>query len=211
MFTTFSEKLKQALQENLPGEKAQFLMAPGHRASTEEYLTLNPNPKKSCVLILFYPKENIPHLVLTLRSEYKGAHSGQVSFPGGKIEERDLTLEDTAIRETQEEIGVASSTFQIIGQLTGLYIPVSGFWVYPFVAVAHQHPVFFPDIKEVKQLIEVPLMELVKDNITSTTHVKIKDIVSIKVPCYTIQGHIVWGATAMMLSELRAILLKALK
>jgi 8-oxo-dGTP pyrophosphatase MutT (NUDIX family) len=180
-------------------------MAPQHRASTVEYLKDNPNPKKSCVLILFYPKENIPHVALTLRAEYKGAHSGQVSFPGGKTEETDQSLEYTALRETQEEIGIDLTTIAIVGKLTGLYIPVSGFWVYPFVGVMNHYPLFTLDVQEVKQLIEVPITEIMKDDIISTTRFKIRDNISIEAPCYTIQGHIVWGATAMILSELREI------
>ncbi len=208
MFTEFSHQIKLALQQTLPGEKAQHIMAPQHRVSTEEYLKYNPNPKKSCVLILFYPKENKPHLVLTLRHNYKGAHSGQISFPGGKTEERDPTPEATALRETEEEIGIDSSTIDIIGKLSGLYIPVSGFWVNPFVAISNQYPSFNINEKEVKELIEVPLIEIMRNDIVSTTQFIIKDNITINAPCYIIQGRIVWGATAMMLAELKEVLIK---
>ena len=207
MFNILSDQLKQALQQSLPGETAQNLMSPPYRVPTKEYLKSNPNPKKSSVLILIYPKNSLPHFVLTLRHDYNGAHSGQVSFPGGKIEKRDLTLEATALRETEEEIGVDSAYINVIGKLTGLYIPVSGYWVNPFVGFCNQNPTFNINTKEVKQLIEVPINEIVKNDIISTYNFTLRDNTKVEVPCYKINGHIVWGATAMMLAELREILL----
>jgi 8-oxo-dGTP pyrophosphatase MutT (NUDIX family) len=209
MFLEFVDHLTEALNETLPGESAQRLMAPPHRVSTEEYLRLNRNAKKSSVLILFYPKNNIPHLALILRNEYKGVHSGQVSFPGGKIEEKDASPEATALRETREEIGIDAPNITIIGKLTKLYIPVSNFWVYPFVGMLSYSPIFNIDVKEVKQLIEVPIKEILSENIISTAYIKLKDDIKIKVPVFNLQEHIIWGATAMMLSELREILFKA--
>lgn len=209
MFGLFSDKLKQALlQTDLPGENAQLKMAPKHRGTTLDYSQHNKTSRKSCVLMLFYPKKDIPHLALTLRPDYEGVHSGQVSFPGGKIEDSDLTLADTALREANEEIGIDTSTVIIIKQLTALYIPVSNFLVYPFIGITNQYPAFNIDPKEVKQLIEVPVSEIFRTDIKNTAYIKIKENSTIEAPCYTILEHTIWGATAMMLSELHEVLLR---
>ena len=240
---TFIKNLTLSLKNPLPGETAQYKMAPYGRLLKEEALKLNPNPKLSAVLILLYPKStkrpikwkkfngvNIEHspaswrgkehdskgsassiyTVLILRTSDHGVHSGQVSFPGGKKEESDRSLEDTALRETEEEIGIKKNDVKVIGHLSELYIPTSGFLVQPFVGYLNKKPLFHPDKNEVQKLIEVPLFLIMDDGIVKETTIlksKTRNQKSeIRIPYFDIHGEVVWGATAMILSELKEIL-----
>lgn len=156
---------------------------------------------------MIYPKKNVPHIVLMKRPEYNGAHSGQVSFPGGKKEIEDVDLQATALRETEEETGILRSEIQVIGKLTELYIPPSGFLVEPYVGYLDAQPIFTPDEREVAELIEMPLDLLLDDTIVERKKIHIKSHnVYIDTPYFNIQEHVVWGATCMMLSELKQIL-----
>jgi 8-oxo-dGTP pyrophosphatase MutT (NUDIX family) len=152
------------------------------------------------VLLLLYPNEKELFTVLMKRPEYLGAHSGQISFPGGKFEPADETIVNTALRETEEEIGVATSTIQVLGTLTPLYIPVSEFEVNPVVGFIHNTPRFIADPKEVKYIIEVSL-----DNLLNPAMKEEKQYTSGEysgtVPYFNIRGNHVWGATAMILNE----------
>jgi len=183
------------LQKALPGEAAQLLMAPTFRGS----ITNQDHPVEAAVLILLYPSQGETKLVFMKRNEYEGPHSGQVSFPGGAWEAADGSLEQTAIRECREEIGVQES-IEILGALTPLHIPVSNFLVSPFVGWMEHTPVFFPDRSEVQYLIEVPLRELLdpalRDSETRYHHKR-----PVKAPFYRVGSDKIWGATAMMLSE----------
>ena len=205
-FDSFAPKLRNAMQLPLPGEEAQYRMSPMGRPKRAAAMARIPNPKLSAVLVLFYPFEGHTHMVLMLRNAYPGVHSGQVSFPGGKKEEIDASLMMTALREAEEEVGVVPNSVEVLGQLTEVYIPPSGFLVEPYVALASDRPNFQPDPSEVQQLIEVPMHEFLHpENFTSRT-IPWRNGMSITVPCYVLQGHIVWGATAMMLSEMQAII-----
>lgn len=183
------------MQKALPGEAAQLLMAPTFRGS----ITNQDHPVEAAVLILLYPSQGETKLVFMKRNEYEGPHSGQVSFPGGAWEAADGSLEQTAIRECREEIGVQES-IEILGALTPLHIPVSNFLVSPFVGWMEHTPVFFPDRSEVQYLIEVPLRELLdpalRDSETRYHHKR-----PVKAPFYRVGSDKIWGATAMMLSE----------
>ena len=205
MYSSFMEKLKEQLQSELPGEDAQYLMAPQMRGRRETLLKKNPNPRKSAVMALFYPHHHQPHLVLTLRHEYEGVHSGQVSFPGGRMEPEDTSEQHTALRETEEEIGVPMQSIEIIGELTHLYIPPSNFLVYPFVGMLHEKPEFNPDPIEVNKLIEASVDELKDDEIIKSREMQLANKMVVRTPYFDVQGHVVWGATAMMLSELMQI------
>jgi len=150
------------------------------------------------------------YTVLILRTSDHGVHSGQVSFPGGKKEESDRSLEDTALRETEEEIGIKKNDVKVIGHLSELYIPTSGFLVQPFVGYLNKKPLFHPDKNEVQKLIEVPLFLIMDDGIVKETTIlksKTRNQKSeIRIPYFDIHGEVVWGATAMILSELKEIL-----
>lgn len=202
----FISQLIQQLNKPLPGEEVQFEMAHVKRKRLAEIS--HHTYKESAVLIFLYPNEvNEYELVLIERPTYDGHHSDQMALPGGKKEAADIDLKATALREFKEETGCLESPV-IIGSLTALYIPVSQYIVYPFIAHLHFKPAFFPVEKEVKQLITVPLNELLNPSIIKETIVRPTESLSIKTPYFDIQQKIVWGATAMILNEFKAILTK---
>lgn len=185
----------EILRHKLPGEKAHLRMAPtfrGDPVSTEAAV-------EAAVMVLFYPSKGKTHLVFIKRNEYDGPHSAQVSFPGGAREAGDLSLKDTALRETREELGIMGQ-IEVLGALTPLHIPVSNFMVYPFVGWMEEIPVFRPDPSEVQYVIEATLSNLLdpsnRDSETLYHHAQ-----SIEAPYYRVGKEKIWGATAMMLSE----------
>jgi 8-oxo-dGTP pyrophosphatase MutT (NUDIX family) len=188
--------LEQELQKPLPGIEAQLRMAPEMRRPINSDRPL----RDGGVMILVYPHKCMWHTVFIKRTEYDGIHSGQVSFPGGIYEDHDITLVNTALRETQEETGLPVSMVTVIGQLTLLHIPVSNVNVHPFVGRVEYHPEFMPDPSEVQYLIEVSLDELLNEEHHKTSRMSVlgRDI---SVPYFDIQGNRIWGATAMILSE----------
>lgn len=204
MMLDFIEQLKNRLKTPLPGEDAQFIMAPLGRPKAGEIDFSKLNPKKSAVLILLFPSTDRIDTVLIKRPVYEGVHSGQIAFPGGKFEKTDQTLDQTAIRETNEEIGVLADKIQLIGQLSDLYIPPSNFMVSPFIGYLHEKPNFIINSREVEKTITTDLLMLskrpiLKKNITNSSGF------TIKTPYIEIDGYTVWGATAMIISELNAI------
>ncbi len=176
-----------------------------HREHIQPESPIYKNAKKSAVLILIYPKEDILHTVFTLRNTYKGVHSAQVSFPGGKSEPYDKNAEATAIREANEELNIQSNNIEIIGRLSPLYIPPSNFLVKPIIAMQDSLPKMIPDSKEVAQIIECPLRELMGKNKLVPVRIKQADK-NLMVNAYQVDGQIIWGATAMMLRELIEVL-----
>jgi len=197
---------KDQLLLSLPGTEAQFKMASSLRFPPDFINQQKPKARKGSVLILLYPVDDIIHTVLTLRTSYKGVHSGQISFPGGKKDEKDENLVHTALRETWEEIGVPDYDIEIIGGLTEIYIPASNFIVSPFVGLMNERPEFEPNPREVEKIIETDLFVLVDDTLRKQTQIKISESLTIDAPYFDIGGHIVWGATAMILSELSEII-----
>ncbi len=205
-FEQFSHALKTSIALGLPGANAQYMLVPPNRPRPD--LTLvkqEKNPRLAGVLALFYPIENKPHLVLMKRNTYPGVHSGQISLPGGQIEPHDETIEATALRETHEEIGVAAHLVDIVGRLTELYIPPSNFLVQPIVGLAKSRPHFVPEAKEVERVLEIPFAAFAHPENLKETTVSARGF-TMQVPAFTIDGEIIWGATAMILGELLAIL-----
>ncbi len=191
--------------KNLPGWEAQKTMAPLARLSADLSKIIQPNHREGGVMLLLYPGDNAAlQFVLIRRQTYNGAHSGQVSFPGGAREAGEALL-DTALRETAEEIGVFPHTLQVLGALTPVYIPPSNFMVYPFAAYSAARPNFSPNRREVAELIEVPLAMLLSNNIREMVKMEIKPFGMTDVPCYNFWGNKVWGATAMILKEFREL------
>lgn len=188
--------LKKELVKPLPGTAAQMLMAPTLRRPPEVPLPM----RDSGVLLLLYPVNGCLCTVFMKRTEYGGPHSGQISFPGGKSESGDSSLVETALRESREEIGIVSDSVQVLGKLTPLHIPISNFRILPVVGFISKKPVFTTDPKEVDHLIETSLDDLLKPEIIKKEILTFGDL-SIEVPYYDIDGHHIWGATAMMLSE----------
>ena len=149
-------------------------------------------------------------MALLLRNAYPGIHSSQIALPGGKYELVDQNYETTALRETQEEIGVHPNKMKIIMPFSSLYIPPSNFKVYPFLGVCNEEIVFVPNPSEVAEIIELPLRMLLEDDLIVQTEMKTSEANSISIPAFKINKHIVWGATAMMLSELKEVLKNSL-
>ncbi len=163
--------------------------------------------KLAGVWALFYPHNNDEtYLALILRKTYKGVHSAQVGFPGGKYEDADNDLMITALRETEEEIGVPQNAIQVISAMSPIYIPPSNFKVHPYIGITHTTPKFIKQDDEVEAIIEVKLSTLMNDANVITTTVPTSYNIHVEVPAFQLNNHIVWGATAMMLSELKDLL-----
>lgn len=202
-FHTFADHLRQRLQKPLPGEVAHKKMA-----STARYrLGIKPNERtrRSAVLICFYPYQNSIYLPLILRPQYDGVHAGQMAFPGGRMERIDENLTRTALREAQEEVGIRVSDVKVLGLLTELYIPPSNFYVQPVVGVLPYRPDFYPDPREVEAVVEVSLDTLLDETIVGDSQIEVRGVL-VDAPFYQIQGYRVWGATAMMISELLMVM-----
>jgi 8-oxo-dGTP pyrophosphatase MutT (NUDIX family) len=199
-FATFIEKLSIRLQKPLPGQDAHDKMASESRLKFK-MPSPNERTRESAVLILFYPFKNEIFAPLILRPQYDGVHGGQMAFPGGRAEKEDENLIRTAMREAQEEIGVRLTDIKVIGQLTKLYIPPSNFFVQPVVGYMNHKPDFYPDAREVDKVIEVALEEIINPEIIGRKILNVRGV-EVDAPFYQIQEHTVWGATAMMISEL---------
>jgi 8-oxo-dGTP pyrophosphatase MutT (NUDIX family) len=202
-FTTFIEKLSIRLQKPLPGQEAHDKMASESRMKLK-FPSPNERTRESAVLILFYKKNNQIFIPLILRPPYDGVHGGQMAFPGGRAEKEDESLVRTALREAQEEIGVRVSDIKIIGQLTKLYIPPSNFYVQPVIGYMNHIPDFYPDAREVDKVIEVSLDEISNSEIIGRKILNVRGV-EVDAPYFDIQDSVVWGATAMMISELLAL------
>jgi 8-oxo-dGTP pyrophosphatase MutT (NUDIX family) len=197
--------LKNFDETLLPGWEAQRLMSPPYRGELDMNAILAKQPKQGAVAIILYYKNDELHFILTQRQEYEGTHSGQVSFPGGKKDGNEHVL-DTAIRETKEEIGVALSQEHFCCSLSPIYIPPSHFLVSPQVFFMQQITEFTKDVREVKEIVEVPLIQLfLADNKTNKDIATSQGLIK-NIPAYTLNEKIVWGATAVILSELEQIL-----
>ncbi len=200
-------KLEQALRKPLPGHAAHSKIVSYARPSIEEAMNKYKNPKQSAVLVLLYPKNDQLHTLLMLRTAYEGVHSAQISFPGGRKEDHDPDLEATALRETSEETGIMTDNIKMLGQLSEVYIPPSDFLVSPFVAYSEKPGTFHPDPLEVDELIETSLDHLMDDTNIKQKEIFVRMINSkVKAKYFDVNGHVVWGATAMMISELREVL-----
>jgi 8-oxo-dGTP pyrophosphatase MutT (NUDIX family) len=197
----WKEQLQQAA-----GLKAQLLMAPELRKEELEKYKASVNQQKSAVLVLIYLDNysNQLHLVLTKRSSKLRKHSGQISFPGGKMDKSDASIEETALREAEEEIGIdRNSNIEIIGSLSPLLIPVTGFKVFPIVAFSHDKPAFYINDDEVEELLLVKLDDIISSkNIKQKVFSKTTSAKGHLAPYFNVNNVEVWGATAMILSEL---------
>lgn len=191
-----------------PGLAAQLKMAPPQRFGNKETLINVPkNPKKAAVLMLLYPnKEQELSFCLIQRSTYNGKHSGQISFPGGKKEEEDVDFWATALRESQEEVGVNPAEVQLVTALSSTYIPPSNFYVYPYLAYTNQRPDFVAEEGEVDHVIEVALTDLLEDSAIQDGPITASYTTEVIVPMFVFGTYRVWGATAMILSEAREII-----
>lgn len=213
LFTKFESILPKVMDLPLPMFKAQKKMAPSFRLQELISKPLDEEKaKRSAVLVLFYPDDyGEANFVLIERVVYSGVHSGQISFPGGKRDDEDQSYWETALRETQEEVGVPSTEIQKVKPLSMLYIPPSNFMVYPFVGFMKNRPSFVREIKEVENIIEVPLENLMNPVNETYGTVSTSYMGEINVPMFVFKDVQVWGATAIILAEMKELILSALK
>ena len=206
---TFLDQKSKLKQITLSGYEAHSLLAPPQRMKQLKSSFKNKTtPKKAAVLIHLYPGENdFLHFILIQRNSYVGVHSGQISFPGGKPEALDANLWGTALRESSEEVGLNGIDIHKLRSLTDVFIPPSNFLVSPFVSYSYEKPEFIPEKKEVDLILEIPLTNLLDHQQVWYKKLTTNYIDEFEVPCYIFNEKVVWGATAMILSELRILLL----
>src|SRR5690554_3221305 len=211
-FHDFEKRIVKVTKMVLPGESVQLRMAPLRSLrELRDQAVDQERANRAGVMALFYPSISYEaNLILILRRTYKGVHSAQVGFPGGKIEAIDNSLEAAALRETEEEVGIPRENITVLKKLTEIYIPPSNFFVQPFLGITNKKPHFVPEEREVEALIEVKLEDFMNDASITTEILTTSYATDLKVPAFELNGHIVWGATAMMLSEVREMLQRVL-
>jgi 8-oxo-dGTP pyrophosphatase MutT (NUDIX family) len=210
------ERLREALKK-LPGKEAQYQMAPALRRQAEKANYEPDQPftgRQSAVLSVLYPAIDQNdgglhlHTILMKRAEKIGPHAGQISLPGGREEPDDPDLMATALRETEEEIGIDRNSLQVLGKLTELFVPASMNNIHPYVAWSPQLPTLKPDSKEVAELFHPLLLDFFAEQNKKEKDIKVFTGAKIRAPYYDLQGEAVWGATAMIMSELEIVLRK---
>ncbi|HEY0092613.1 MAG TPA: CoA pyrophosphatase [Flavobacterium sp.] len=207
-FAQFLQCLPNLRNVTLPGEASHCKMSPPERREIIRNLDLSKvNPRKAAILMLVYPNaEGKACLALIVRNTYKGVHSSQIAFPGGKVETFDLSNLEAALRETEEEIGIPRTEVVFVSAFTEVYIPPSNFFVAPFLGYVSETPSFIPDPREVAAMMEMPIENLLNDNNVVLKEMSTSYSESIQVPVFAIGDQTIWGATAMMLSELKDVL-----
>lgn len=211
-FDDFSNRISKIENLKLPGSASHYKMAPLFRI---QELTSNrivkKNPRKAAVMALFYPDGNYnTNLLLILRNTYKGVHSNQIGFPGGKIEKGDVNLLATALRETFEEVGAVPEQIKVIRPLSRIFIPPSNFEVTPFLGLYEKEHPFLLQVEEVAALVEVPLLDIMDDRKIFHQKLTTSYAKNVEVPAFKLNGYTVWGATAMMLNEIKELFKKVL-
>ncbi len=204
-FDFFCKQLQKKLSESLPGEEAHLIMASRVRLKELELNYDRDSAKLSSVLILLYLNKNKIFTSFILRPKYDGVHSGQIAFPGGRKEDEDNSIIDTALREAKEEVNIESSKITILGTLSDLFIPPSNFLVTPVVAFSDVRPDFIKQDTEVEKIIEADISFLFDESIIKRKILHVRDT-KISAPYFEIDGQVVWGATAMILNELKEVI-----
>lgn len=198
------EKLRRKLTDTLPGLESHIKMAPEHRA--DELFNVNQddfNPRLSAVLIILFNEDEKLKIVFIRRSEYVGIHSGQIAFPGGRYEKYDEDLRTTALREVEEEIGIKADAVQILGHLTDLYIPPSNFMVRAYIGYLNEKPVFDIDDREVQEVLVLDFEHFKHPDVIKVREFKTHNSNRLtNAPYFDVEGAVIWGATAMILTEL---------
>lgn len=211
-FSHFINNIANLKKEKLLATDAHIKMAPLERITyLKDKSYTEKKPRNAAVLMLVYPKNDIAHLALIVRNTYPGVHSSQIGFPGGKEELEDGTLEITALRETEEEVGIAMHKVEVIRQCSEIYIPPSNFLVTPYLGFCKENLEFTPNPDEVKRVLELPIHQLLNDEIIVQTKMTTSYATNIDVPAFQVEKYVVWGATAMMLSELKELFKNAVK
>lgn len=207
MMDELTARLSERMSTPLPGLVAQLKMASGLRAKASASFNMDvKNAKVGAVLIALYPDNGVIRTVLMKRPDYDGTHSGQISFPGGKVEEKDADIVQTALREAEEEVNIKPDEVRVIGQLTQLYIPPSNFLVHPVLGILSKPPLLIPDQREVESIHVPELSYLLRDDIIAEKEIMLSSGFRMRTPYFEVDGHTVWGATAMIIAELKQIM-----
>lgn len=204
MWPSLQNQLEQRLQLPLPGSHAHEPLRATPTGLIKPKFDHALPPKPGSVMILLFPDGEHVKFPLTKRQEYLGAHSGQVSLPGGKAEPGERAI-DTALRETEEEIGVQAHQIKVIGQLSQFFVMPSNFMVIPVIGVLEQRPIYRAQESEVMKIIEGNLTDLIRPDAVRTKEIVAAKMYPMLAPHFEIEGEVVWGATAMMLNELRML------
>lgn len=198
--------MSERLNKDLPGDSVRNIMRPSLLSGKSIQITHNEKPRKGGVLILLFNYGGNAYFPLIQRPVYEGVHSGQIALPGGRFETSDKDLVETALRETEEEIGISRDVIQVVGTLTECYVAASNYDILPVVGIIKGKPTFIPDPKEVKGIITPSLLQLVDRENQKETVMTVSNGLRLKSPYFHLENQVVWGATAMMLSELVAVL-----
>lgn len=198
--------LGQGMKLPLPGKDAHLLMSPNPVDWRRFDPILPADYRKGAVLILFYPENEKAFFPLIKRPEYPGIHSGQIALPGGKIEPDDADVIQTALREASEEVGIYPENVRIIGRMSDLFIPASNFLVSPILGFSDSRPDFVPEVREVSRIIPTALRELFLPEKRKRKILEINNEFKLDTPYFEVDEEMVWGATAMILSELIQLL-----
>jgi 8-oxo-dGTP pyrophosphatase MutT (NUDIX family) len=210
MFSPFITSLQERLKQPLPGALAHDVMRATPVGSLRPDFSHKLPPKPGAVLIVLYENEGKLCFPLIKRQEYLGAHSGQISLPGGKAERHEDAIE-TALREAEEEIGLNKSEVEIVGKLSDFFVIPSNFLVTPIIAYSPKVPVLNPDPREVNRILTGDLLEISQQDAIRNKEILAAGQFKMMAPHFEIEGEIVWGATAMMLNELCYIVRDVLK
>lgn len=204
-FPEFAAFLNSRLSQPLPGQRAQFQMAPLSRRQPSSSSIEARDCREAGVLALFYPDTaDQPRLLLTRRPEAMNKHAGQVAFPGGRREAGE-SLEDAALRETEEEVLIAADSIHVLGELTPLFIPPSNFCVHPFVGMIENTPDLTVRTEEVADMFGIHPIDLTDPSKRRVRRMEVGGMQR-NIPHFLFRDHLVWGATAMMMAELAAVL-----
>lgn len=206
-FDALIAQLSERFQNPLTEPPFENGMAPFKKSDRDSMLTQNPNPRLGGVYIMLYEKKGEAHFALIKRPEYDGPHSAQIALPGGQKDETDADIHYTAVRELEEEVGITKTTVTMLGELSKVYIPPSKFLVTPVVGYLSGEAQFKKDDFEVDEIIEVPLTMLLDDSLVKKGTVQVSGgNMKMKVGYFDIYGHMVWGATAIILNEFKHVL-----
>ncbi len=197
-----AQQIKLKAAQHLPGIDAHKYLVPENRLYDKDYLKHLSNYKHSAVFALMFYENNNVYLLLTQRHNYKGSHGGQISFPGGKKENQDQSLLNTAYRETLEETGIKSNDIELITALSPLYIPVSNFYVQPFLGYLPNIPNLKIDTHEVASVLRFPINNFLKPDAIVSKQIEVANGLKIRIPAFELDDKIIWGATAMIMNEI---------
>ena len=207
-FEEVIQRLKNSLSRQLPGKEAQMRMSSQPVDMRRFDTKLPSNYRKGAVLILIYPQEKQAFFPLIKRPEYIGVHSGQIAFPGGKMDEGDENEVFTALREAEEEVAVNASKVEVLGRMSDLFIPASNFLVSPVIGYVDHIPEFVPEEREVQRIISARVADIISPEIQKKTILEIGNQIKLDTPYFEVEKEMVWGATAMILGEFIELLEK---